>query len=87
MEEVNKVMTLKELMEEKSPYDDITYHVDKKFITVKRKGKDFYHIEKNRLSTEKERLEWVAHVSGKDWCYNHDFYKTMLKAIDVMGLK
>ena len=87
MTEYNKVMTLKEMMDEKSPYDDITYHVDKKFITIKKKKKEIYNIEKNRLSTEKQRLEWVANMSEKRWCYGYKFYQTMLKAIDTMDLK
>ena len=70
-----------------SPYDDITYHVNKKHITVKRKGKGFYHIEKNRLLTEKQRLEWVAHMTAKRWCNGYKFYSTVLQAIEKMELK
>ena len=69
------------------PIDGITYHVDKKYITVKRDGYGFYHIDKHRLLTEEKRLEWVAHMSEKNWCNSYKFYKTMVKAIDTMNLK
>ena len=75
-----------EIVKEKSPYDDITYHVDNKYITVKSKDNEFYHIDKHRLLSEDQRLEWIAHMSQKNWCNSYKFYKVMLEAIDKMDL-
>ena len=81
-----KYESLRDIKKKDLMSEHITYHVDKKYITVKRDGHEFYQIDKNRLLTEKKRLEWVAHMGQKNWVDNYTFFKTMLRAITVMDL-
>ena len=87
---VKGIQSLNEMLDDtikinQSPYDDISYHVEGNYITVKRKDKEFYHIDRSQLRTEKDRLMWVAHMSEKNWCYTHDFRKALMKAIGKWG--
>lgn len=77
---VRNFQSFNEVVNTKSPYDDITYHIEGNYIIVKRKDKEFYHIDRSQLTTEKSRLEWLAHMSEKNWCYAHDFRKALMKA-------
>jgi len=81
-----KLTSLKEIKMGELLSDGITYHVDDKYITIRKDGNEFYYIDKDRLLTEQKRLEWVAHMSVKNWCNSYKFYKTMVKAIDIMSL-
>ena len=77
-----EVKTFKEIVETEAPWDNIDWEIDDNYLSARRKGhkETFYNIEKHRMKTEDQRLEWLAQLSVKNWV---DPYLAMRKIIEA----
>lgn len=67
--------------------DKITWKHDKKYITAyNSKGAEIYWIGKNHCYGKGEQLDWVAHISEKNWAYTQEFRIAFVKALKEWDL-
>tara|TARA_R100000808_G_C2062223_1_gene93161 strand:+ start:16 stop:303 length:288 start_codon:yes stop_codon:yes gene_type:complete len=69
----------------------LEYKVDDKHLTIYEidsDGKRFerYYIEKNRCISIDDQLDWVLHMSEKNWINGYDFKKEFIKALKQWNL-
>jgi len=78
-------------MQDYTPLEKLKYVTDDKYLTIYEKSIDGklyerYHIEKKHCMTLDNQLDWVLHMSEKNWIHSYEFKKEFLKALEQWNL-
>ena len=81
------VHTSWEDIDKKLEKNKITWKHDKKYITAyNSKGAEIYWIGKDQCYSKDKQLDWVAHISEKNWAYTQEFRIAFVKALKEWDL-
>ena len=58
----------------------------KNYISATVKGREWYHISRDRCLTKEQQFDWILHIEKKIWGNGYKFKKAFVKALKEWGL-
>ena len=81
-----KLLTEKEIIKQikNDPSNGVWWEHNEKYLSaykkVKGKKRELYWIPKNRCQTKDEQIDWINHITSKNWGDSYKFTKALKKA-------
>tara|TARA_R110000737_G_C14454607_1_gene463813 strand:+ start:364 stop:639 length:276 start_codon:yes stop_codon:yes gene_type:complete len=81
-----ELISEEEMNNYKDPSKNTTWRHTKNNISGTVKGREWYHISRDRCLTKEQQFDWILQVEQKRWANGYVFKKAFVKALKEWGL-
>lgn len=81
-----EVFTEDDFSNYKDPSANTTWRHTKNHISATVKGREWYHIRRDRCLTKEQQFDWILHIEKKIWANGYKFKKAFVKALKEWDL-